>query len=74
MTGKYQRSLCKRKGWLHDYRLQTQYMHGVVEKCEKCGDRKYFPLDIDNATYLSYHIRSAIQLTDERFEHEYGKR
>lgn len=59
---------------LHDYKIMEQTNIGVLERCTRCGDTKHFPNNIPNHIYLSWHIRSALQKTDPRFNIEYGKR
>lgn len=68
----YQNSLCSEGLWLHDYRIIKTYDHGVIERCEKCKDRKYFRIKESNRNYLSYHIRSGLRPEQKRFSKEYS--
>lgn len=72
-TNKWQNSECD-GGYLHDYRITQVISLGVVERCRLCGDQQFFPHDVPNHIYLSYHIRSALQQDDPRYEHEYQRR
>jgi hypothetical protein len=67
---RYQNSEC-RGGYLHKYRIINEYNGGLVERCERCGDKQFFPSNTPNYKYLSYHIRQALQVDDPRFLREY---
>lgn len=66
-------SLCLGGLWLHDYQITEQLENGVIEVCSRCRDRKYFPNNINNYTYLSYHLRSVIRPNNVRFNREFNK-
>lgn len=68
----WQNSLCW-GGLLHDYRQKDENEVGIVEICSKCKNKKFFKYDEPNRTYLSYHIRQALQKEDPRFYKEYNK-
>lgn len=70
---RYQNSECKRN-MLHDFKIQSQTSHGLLERCSRCGLKKHFPNDIPSHVYLSYHIRQALQKHDPRFNIEYDTR
>lgn len=64
-------SLCVGK-YLHDFRISTTTLDGVVEICPKCRSRRFFKHNVPNREYLSYHMRSALQKRDKRFKIEYA--
>lgn len=66
----YQNSYCK-GAWLHDFRAMREYSQGVLERCTRCGVKMFFKHQGNNAYYLSYHLRSALQVDDPLFAHEY---
>jgi len=66
----YQNSKCV-NGYLHDFRIQRQLASGVLEVCTRCRKAKYFPNNVPNHIYLSYHIRQALQPSDPLFAREY---
>ena len=68
--GKYQNSVCL-NNYLHDYEQITTYPNGIYERCARCHDKQFFPWDVSNTKYISHHLRSAIQPTDERYAREY---
>ena len=71
-TKRYQNSLCKRKGWLHKWEQLKLINGGSLERCERCGDKMWFPAARGyNTRYLSYHIRSILRADDPRFKKEY---
>lgn len=69
---RYQNSIC-RNNYLHDFRQVKETEVGFLERCLRCGTQMHFPANIPNHIYLSYHIRSALQVNDPLYEHEYGK-
>lgn len=73
LTRRYQNSVC-RGNWLHEFREIGRSQVGVVERCRKCGLKKHFPMNIPNHIYLSWHLRSALQIDDPLFKREYGYR
>lgn len=60
-------------GWMHRYQILDTWDEGVVEICPICRTRRFFHKDTNNFTYLSYHLRSALQNNHPKFAHEYGK-
>lgn len=71
---KYQQSVCvEETGILHNYQKLYETKHGIVEQCinRSCGDKQFFPWDVPNAEYLSFHIRSALQKWDAVFSVNY---
>lgn len=70
LMSQYQKSECK-NGYLHRYVILENHKGGLVERCDRCGDKQYFPHDTPNWKYLEYHIRQALQVTDPRFLREY---
>ncbi len=66
----YQNSECKNH-YLHDYRQIQVSSKGVLEQCSRCKDRRFFPTNVPDDVYLSFHIRSALQPGDSLFEREY---
>jgi len=66
----YQNSECI-GNWLHDYRIVKEWSNGIEERCARCADCKFFPYNVPNDVYLSYHIRLALQPSDPYFAHEY---
>lgn len=68
---RYQNSEC-RGGYLHKWIQLEIIKDGSLERCERCGKKMWFSAARGaNALYLSYHIRSALQPSDARFEKEY---
>lgn len=59
-------------GWMHDYEIIKEYKSGVLERCEKCKDQQFFNHSINNAIYLSYHLRMFLQPNNPRYQKEYG--
>lgn len=57
----YMNSKCLEGVWLHDYQIVKTYEQGVIEVCEHCKDRQYFPNNVSNRRYLAYHLKSSIQ-------------
>lgn len=47
-------------GLLHRYRIIEQNPEGVIEMCKLCQNTVFFPQNVDNLTYLSYHLREAL--------------
>lgn len=68
----WQKSKCKKQGWLHDFLTVKEYSQGVLERCDKCKMTKFFSHTVPNHVYLSYHLRSALQPSLARFNKEYG--
>ena len=68
---RYQNSYCKKKGWLHKFNVVRQSDKGVLERCERCGENKNFPVNTPNHIYLSYHIRNILRADDPLFAREY---
>lgn len=48
-----------------------EYPQGILERCTRCGAKMLFKHNGNNAYYLSYHLRSALQPDDALFAHEY---
>lgn len=69
---RYRNSIC-RNNYLHDFRQVKETDTGFLERCTRCGKQVHFPATISNHMYLSYHIRSALQVGDPLFHHEYPK-
>lgn len=70
MNDRYQKSNCK-EGYLHKYIILSQPKGGLFERCERCGDKQFFPSDTPNHIYLQYHMRQALQVNDPLFFREY---
>lgn len=68
----FQKSKCH-GGWLHSFTITDTYPEGVAEVCLKCRKRVYFPNNIPNVVYLSYHMRQALQRDHPLFAREYNK-
>lgn len=66
----YQRSNCK-EGWLHKYVIISVVKGGLYERCERCGNKQYFPSNTPNWKYMEYHIRQALQPKDVQYAREY---
>lgn len=72
MQDKYQNSVCNEfSGILHKYDRIYDIKYGVVEQCAHCGERMFFAWDVDNTYYLSFHIRSSLQMNDAVFHQNY---
>lgn len=69
---RYQNSYC-RGNWLHKFQIIKQTKDGVLERCDKCGLEKHFSVDVPNHIYLSYHLRSGLQIYDPMYQREYGQ-
>lgn len=67
---RYRLSIC-RNNFLHDFRQVKETRYGFLERCIRCGKQVHFPANISNHAYLTYHIRSALQVSDPLFFHEY---
>ncbi len=65
----YQNSKCL-SGYLHDFELKDIHRDGAVEICNRCHEKRFFK--DHNRTYLSYHLRLAIQPSHPRFTKEYS--
>ena len=59
--------------WLHNYKITRTFSDGVEEVCTRCQDRQFFKHNTPSVTYLSYHIKNALQLDDKRFRREYQR-
>ena len=70
LSDRYQNSECLNY-YLHDFREVGQAKGGFIERCTRCGLTMHFPGNISNNEYLSYHIRSALQINDPLFHREY---
>ncbi len=70
MNARYQNSNCL-NGYLHDYRQVKPFPKGVLERCSRCKDQQFFPYNVANHVYLSYHLRQALQPNDPLFKREY---
>lgn len=60
-------------GMLHDYEIKMYYPKGILEVCSRCKDKVFFPFDVPNHIYLSYHLRSSLQQWMPRYYKEYKK-
>lgn len=58
-------------GLLHNYEIIKEYPTGVLERCDRCFDEQFFPHNINNETYLSYHLRMFLQPNNPRYKYEY---
>jgi DNA-directed RNA polymerase subunit RPC12/RpoP len=67
---RYLRSQCK-SGYLCKYKILESINGGLLERCERCGKKMFFPHDTPNHKYLEYHARQALQETDKLFAREY---
>lgn len=70
MYVKHKNSECH-YGHLHKFSIVYQNDTGVVERCDRCHKVKFFPHNVPNHVYLSYHMRSILQKDDPRFAREY---
>lgn len=68
---RYQNSWCRKSGFLHAFKPVANTPKGVIERCGRCGEKKHFPNGMNNATYLSYHIRDILRASDPMFRKEY---
>lgn len=59
-------------GLYHDYQIIRSTVDGVIEQCSRCKDRQFFRHNVNNSHYLSFHLRSALQKRDIRFNREYA--
>lgn len=69
----WQNSRCLNK-YLHRFIIVKDYDDGVLEKCEVCRKSKGFKIiegKLDNARYMSWHIRSALTPDYPYFDREY---
>lgn len=73
LSKRYQNSVCK-GGYLHNFLQIKETNIGFLERCSRCGKQMHFPGNVPNHVYLSYHIRSALQINDPLFKREYAKR
>lgn len=58
-------------GFLHDYQIVKNLPKGVLERCAKCKDEQWFPNNIPNHIYLSFHKRLLLRIDNPRFKKEY---
>ena len=65
----YQNSECL-PGYLHDFQIVDIYPTGSNEICTRCHLKKFFKEH--NRTYLSWHLRLALQPSHNLFAHEYA--
>ncbi len=61
-------------GFLHSYKITKTLPHGIIERCTRCLDTQFFRNEVPNYIYLSFHVRSALQMDHKRFIKEYGQR
>lgn len=71
LDNRYLRSRCKKGGWLHKFKVVDNFRGGLVERCERCGEKKFFPKDSPNIYYLQYHVREILKASDPLFKREY---
>lgn len=69
---RYKNSIC-RNNYLHKFIQVKETDYGFLERCMRCGKQVHFPGNISNHAYLSFHIRSALQVNDTLYQHEYGR-
>lgn len=67
-------SECRKPGWLHDFQITEEVEYGLIERCSRCGLGKLFRFDMPDRLYLSYHLRSALQPWQPRYDKEYNQR
>lgn len=61
--------------WLHRFTIKRQWMDGVEEVCEICGEQVFFKVvngKTDNYEYMSYHARQFLMPQHPYFKHEYN--
>ncbi len=58
-------------GWLHRFHIIEQNPDGVIEMCRLCQKTVFFTSNVDNLTYLSYHLREALTEDHPLFLHEH---
>lgn len=58
-------------GWLHRFKILEQTNDGVIEMCALCSETVHFPHNIDNLTYLAYHMREALPSDHPLYPHEF---
>lgn len=71
----FQNSKCL-NSWLHRFEIKAEYPQGVMEVCEICKKKKFFRLiegKVDNANYMSWHIRLALPTFHPLYEREFPK-
>lgn len=72
-SDRFQNSECIGR-YLHRFSVKEEYPQGVLEVCELCGKSAFFRIidgKVNNAHYMSYHIRQALPSWDEYYYHEY---
>lgn len=58
-------------GWLHKFKFLEENPDGLTEMCQLCNKVVFFPNDCDNISYLSWHLREALQPDNPLFSHEH---
>jgi hypothetical protein len=58
-------------GWLHRFHIIETNPDGTMEMCKLCTKVVFFPTNCDNLTYLSYHLREALQTDHPLYFHEW---
>lgn len=70
----FQNSLCLNK-YLHRFFITEESVDGVLEICEICKKKKTFKViddKLNNADYMSWHIRSALSYNHPYYYHEHS--
>ena len=67
---RYLKSECL-AGYLHKFSIIQELRGGLVERCERCGIKMFFPHNTPNWKYMETHVRQALQANDPRFKKEY---
>lgn len=70
----WQNSECTNQ-YLHRFSIKEEYEQGVLEVCEICGMKKFFRLiegKLNNAEYMSYHLRQSLPDFHPYYYHERG--
>lgn len=58
----WQQSKCL-NSYLHRFKIEKEYVDGVLEVCEICHKSKFFKIvdgKVDGNAYMSWHLRSAL--------------
>ncbi len=61
--------------WLHRFKLRRSHPAAQEEVCDICHLRMFFMIRngrVNNYSYLSWHLRSALQPWQARFKKEYA--
>ncbi len=69
----WQNSMCEGE-YLHRFKIVKEFPQGVLEICDICGLDKFFRIiegKVNNAEYMSWHCRQALQPMHPYFNHEY---